>query len=51
MVKEEHDEKKPAETKTKPKKKSKISENIAVELIINDILDPSTDYLASSKKK
>lgn len=51
MVKEEQDEKKPAEMKTKSKKKSKISENIAVELIINDILDPPADYLASSKKK
>lgn len=40
-----------AEKKAKPKKKSKISEDISVELLINDILDPTTDDLASSKKK
>eukprot|EP00066_Takifugu_rubripes_P028179 XP_011617445.1 PREDICTED: hypoxia up-regulated protein 1 [Takifugu rubripes] len=40
-----------AEKKEKPKKKSKISEDITVELLINDILDPTTDQLASSKKR
>lgn len=40
-----------AEKKAKPKKKSKISEDIAVELLINDILDLTTDELTSSKKK
>lgn len=40
-----------AEKKAKPKKKSKISEDITVELLINDILDPTTDELTSSKKK
>lgn len=40
-----------SEKKAKPKKKSKISEDIAVELLINDIVDPTTDDLASSKKK
>lgn len=40
-----------AEKKAKPKKKSKISEDIAVELLVNDILDPTTDDLSSSKKK
>lgn len=40
-----------AEKKAKPKKKSKISEDITVELLINDILDPTTDQLASSKKR
>lgn len=40
-----------AEKKAKPKKKSKISEDIAVELLTNDILDPTPDDLASSKKK
>lgn len=40
-----------AEKKAKPKKKSKISEDVAVELLINDILDPTADDLASSKKK
>lgn len=40
-----------AEKKAKPKKKSKISEDITVELLINDVLDPTTDQLASSKKR
>lgn len=40
-----------AEKKAKPKKKSKLSEDITVELLINDILDPTTDDLTSSKKK
>uniref|UniRef100_H3C7Q5 Hypoxia up-regulated protein 1 n=1 Tax=Tetraodon nigroviridis TaxID=99883 RepID=H3C7Q5_TETNG len=40
-----------AERKAKPKKKSKISEDIAVELLINDVLDPTPDELTSSKKK
>uniref|UniRef100_H3CT55 Hypoxia up-regulated protein 1 n=1 Tax=Tetraodon nigroviridis TaxID=99883 RepID=H3CT55_TETNG len=40
-----------AERKAKPKKKSKISEDIAVELLINDVLDPTPEELTSSKKK
>lgn len=40
-----------AEQKAKPKKKSKISEDITVELLTNDILDPTPDDLTSSKKK
>lgn len=56
LVKKEKEEEKPenaedAEKKTKPKKKSKISEDIAVELVINDILDPTGEDLTSSKKK
>ncbi|XP_072231811.1 hypoxia up-regulated protein 1 isoform X2 [Leuresthes tenuis] len=39
------------EKKAKPQKKSKISEDIAVELLINDIIDPAADDLASSLKK
>lgn len=55
MLKEEQENKTngeaDAEKKAKPKKKSKISEDITVELLINDILDPTTDQLASSKKR
>lgn len=42
---------KEAEKKTKPQKKSKISDEIAVELVVHDILDPTDDDLTSSKKK
>ncbi|XP_070699725.1 hypoxia up-regulated protein 1 [Pempheris klunzingeri] len=42
---------KDAEKNAKPQKKSKISEEITVELIINDILDPTPDDVTSSKKK
>ncbi|XP_038564044.1 hypoxia up-regulated protein 1 isoform X2 [Micropterus salmoides] len=42
---------KDVEKKAKPQKKSKISEDIAVELVINDILDPTADDVTSSKKK
>lgn len=42
---------KDAEDKAKPQKKSKISEDITVELIIQDILNPTADDVASSKKK
>ncbi|XP_047463103.1 hypoxia up-regulated protein 1 [Mugil cephalus] len=42
---------KDAEKTAKPQKKSKISEDVAVELVINDILNPTTDDLLSSKKK
>uniref|UniRef100_A0A3Q1EFN5 Hypoxia up-regulated protein 1 n=1 Tax=Acanthochromis polyacanthus TaxID=80966 RepID=A0A3Q1EFN5_9TELE len=42
---------KDAEKKAKPQKKSKISEDITVELVINDILDPTTEDLTASKKK
>ncbi|KAM9846707.1 hypoxia up-regulated protein 1 [Aulostomus maculatus] len=39
------------EKATKPQKKSKISEEITVELIINDVLDPTAEDLTSSKKR
>ncbi|KAM7398645.1 hypothetical protein PAMA_006520 [Pampus argenteus] len=42
---------KDVEQKAKPQKKTKISEDITVELIIKDILNPTTDDLTSSKKK
>uniref|UniRef100_A0A8C4DU79 Hypoxia up-regulated protein 1 n=1 Tax=Dicentrarchus labrax TaxID=13489 RepID=A0A8C4DU79_DICLA len=42
---------KDVEKKAKPQKKSKISEDVTVELIINDILDPTADDVTSSKKK
>ncbi|TKS83822.1 Hypoxia up-regulated protein 1 [Collichthys lucidus] len=42
---------KEAEKKAKPQKKSKISEDITAELLINDILDPTADDVTSSKKK
>uniref|UniRef100_A0AAQ5X674 Hypoxia up-regulated protein 1 n=1 Tax=Amphiprion ocellaris TaxID=80972 RepID=A0AAQ5X674_AMPOC len=59
LVKEEKDEEKSgnaevekdAEKKAKPQKKSKISEDITVELVINDILDPTAEDLTLSKKK
>uniref|UniRef100_A0A9J8C8U9 Hypoxia up-regulated protein 1 n=1 Tax=Cyprinus carpio carpio TaxID=630221 RepID=A0A9J8C8U9_CYPCA len=40
-----------AEKKPKPQKKSKISEDITVELEVNDVLDPSTEDMEVSKKK
>ncbi|XP_057676911.1 hypoxia up-regulated protein 1 isoform X2 [Corythoichthys intestinalis] len=39
------------ENVTKPLKKTKISEDITIELIINDVLNPTTDDLNASKKK
>lgn len=39
------------EKKTKPKKKSKISEDITMELKFNDIPDPTADDLTFSNKK
>ena len=59
LVKEEKDgekaenteAEKEAERKAKPPKKSKISEDVAAELITNDILDPTAEDVASSKKK
>uniref|UniRef100_A0A669E298 Hypoxia up-regulated protein 1 n=1 Tax=Oreochromis niloticus TaxID=8128 RepID=A0A669E298_ORENI len=39
------------EKKARPQKKSKISEEITLELLINDIVDPTADDLTSSKKK
>ncbi|KAM8900218.1 hypoxia up-regulated protein 1 isoform 1-T1 [Spinachia spinachia] len=42
---------KEAKKQTKPQKKSKIAEEITVELVINDILDPTVDDVTSSKKK
>uniref|UniRef100_A0A8C1SUN1 Hypoxia up-regulated protein 1 n=1 Tax=Cyprinus carpio TaxID=7962 RepID=A0A8C1SUN1_CYPCA len=40
-----------ADKKSKPLKKSKISEDITVELEVNDVLDPSTEDMEVSKKK
>lgn len=37
--------------KAKPKKKSKISEDITVELVLKDMRDPTAAELTSSKKK
>ncbi|XP_058483696.1 hypoxia up-regulated protein 1 [Solea solea] len=42
---------KDAEKTEKPQKKSKISEDITVDLIINDIFNPTPDDISSSKKK
>ncbi|XP_075958327.1 hypoxia up-regulated protein 1 isoform X1 [Anarhichas minor] len=42
---------KDAEKKAKPQKKSKIADDILVELVINDILNPTADDVTSSKKK
>nr|XP_055064257.1 hypoxia up-regulated protein 1 [Misgurnus anguillicaudatus] len=42
---------KEADIKAKPLKKSKVSEDITVELEMNDVLDPSTEDLEVSKKK
>ncbi|KAM6911153.1 hypoxia up-regulated protein 1 [Lycodopsis pacificus] len=42
---------KDAEKNAKPQKKSKIAEDILVELVINDILNPTADDVTSSKKK
>uniref|UniRef100_A0A0S7EV64 Hypoxia up-regulated protein 1 n=1 Tax=Poeciliopsis prolifica TaxID=188132 RepID=A0A0S7EV64_9TELE len=39
------------EKKTKPQKRTKISEDVPMELIINDIMDPTAEDLISSKKK
>ncbi|KAM9728658.1 hypoxia up-regulated protein 1 [Menidia menidia] len=39
------------EKKAKPQKKSKISEDITVELVINDVIDPTADELDASRKK
>uniref|UniRef100_A0A1A7WFL1 Hypoxia up-regulated protein 1 n=1 Tax=Iconisemion striatum TaxID=60296 RepID=A0A1A7WFL1_9TELE len=39
------------ETKIKTQKKVKISEEVTVELVINDLPDPSADDLIASKKK
>uniref|UniRef100_A0A3B3TQ46 Hypoxia up-regulated protein 1 n=1 Tax=Poecilia latipinna TaxID=48699 RepID=A0A3B3TQ46_9TELE len=39
------------EKKTKPQKRTKISEDVPMELLINDIMDPTADDLISSKKK
>ncbi|XP_054481698.1 hypoxia up-regulated protein 1 [Anoplopoma fimbria] len=42
---------KDVERKPKPQKKSKIAEDVTVELIVNDILDPTADDVTSSKKR
>ncbi|KAM6970165.1 hypoxia up-regulated protein 1 [Aplochiton taeniatus] len=44
-------EEKAAEKIAKPQKKTKISEDIAVELLLNDILSLSSNEIESSKKK
>ncbi|XP_020501728.2 hypoxia up-regulated protein 1 [Labrus bergylta] len=44
------EEKNPEKT-AKPQKKSKISEDIIVELVIKDILNPTAEDVGSSKKK
>ncbi|KAF4108089.1 hypothetical protein G5714_010848 [Onychostoma macrolepis] len=44
-------EEKEADKKPKPQKKSKISEDITVELEVNDVLDPSTEDMEVSIKK
>nr|XP_057943855.1 hypoxia up-regulated protein 1 isoform X2 [Doryrhamphus excisus] len=43
---EKHEEK-----LAKPQKKTKISEDITIEVILNDVLDPTADDLTASKKK
>ncbi|XP_061904255.1 hypoxia up-regulated protein 1 [Entelurus aequoreus] len=53
---EKDSEKKPTEEKlveklSKPQKKAKISEDITIEVILNDVLDPTADDLKASKKK
>lgn len=45
------EEEKTEEKKAKPQKKSKISEDITVELVIKDILNPSTEEVTASRKK
>ncbi|XP_034539425.1 hypoxia up-regulated protein 1 [Notolabrus celidotus] len=58
-TKEEKEEEKPvtaeeeknAEMTAKPQKKSKISEDITVELIINDVLNPTEEDVTTSHKK
>ncbi|XP_073685468.1 hypoxia up-regulated protein 1 [Garra rufa] len=44
-------EEKEEEKKPKPLKKSKLSEDITVELEVNDVLDPSTEDIEVSKKR
>ncbi|XP_032432931.1 hypoxia up-regulated protein 1 isoform X2 [Xiphophorus hellerii] len=39
------------EKKTKTQKRTKISEDVPMELLINDIMDPTAEDLISSKKK
>uniref|UniRef100_A0A3Q3CCZ5 Hypoxia up-regulated protein 1 n=1 Tax=Haplochromis burtoni TaxID=8153 RepID=A0A3Q3CCZ5_HAPBU len=55
LAKEEKDGDKSVNTdvekKSRPQKKSKISEEITLELLIHDIVDPTADDLTSSKKK
>ncbi|KAJ0061481.1 hypothetical protein NL108_001993 [Boleophthalmus pectinirostris] len=48
---ESTDTDKEEDKKTKPQKKSKISDEISVELVIHDIVDPSTDDVLASQKK
>uniref|UniRef100_A0A673WK15 Hypoxia up-regulated protein 1 n=1 Tax=Salmo trutta TaxID=8032 RepID=A0A673WK15_SALTR len=40
-----------AEEKAKPQKRTKFSEDVSVELQVNDILNPSLEEIASSNKK
>lgn len=55
LLKEENDgdksENSEVEKKTKPQKRSKISEDIQVELVINDITEPTAEHLSASKQK
>ncbi|XP_061754011.1 hypoxia up-regulated protein 1 isoform X2 [Nerophis ophidion] len=44
-------EEKPVEKVLKPQKKAKISEDITIEILLNDVLDPTADDLKASKKK
>lgn len=48
---EEEKEEEEAKKAQKPQKKAKISEDVTVTLVINDILNPSMDDVASSKKR
>uniref|UniRef100_A0A8C6P222 Hypoxia up-regulated protein 1 n=1 Tax=Nothobranchius furzeri TaxID=105023 RepID=A0A8C6P222_NOTFU len=55
LVKEEKEEEKAGNTETEKKiktqKKMKISEDVTVELVVNDLPDPTADDLIASKKK
>ncbi|TRY90576.1 hypothetical protein DNTS_018356 [Danionella cerebrum] len=48
---DEKTEEKEADKKPKAQKKSKISEDVAVELEVNDVVDPSIEDMEASKKK
>ncbi|KAG9351523.1 hypothetical protein JZ751_022774 [Albula glossodonta] len=44
-------EEKKEDKKAKPQKRTKISDEIGVELQVNDVLDPASEQIESSKKK